>query len=124
MSNDNMTNPDQRRSVAACLVQGVYILERDRQENHQASEALAPPWWNFFQFDLHSQLIDDVDSCIFGAIYKSKHPPSQHTPFYGIAFRGTLIKGNVFSHDLELDIHIIKNGLHLNIKIRYHYASG
>ncbi|MFS7981678.1 hypothetical protein Hanom_Chr10g00953801 [Helianthus anomalus] len=58
MSNDNKTNPDHRRSVAACLVQGVYILERDRQENRQALEALAPPWWkwNFFQFDLHSQL--------------------------------------------------------------------
>ncbi|KAM0024115.1 hypothetical protein Hdeb2414_s0022g00611941 [Helianthus debilis subsp. tardiflorus] len=64
MSNDNRTNLDHRRSVAACLVQGVYILERDRQ----ASEALAPPWWNFFQFDLHSQLIDDAYSCIFGAI--------------------------------------------------------
>ncbi|KAJ0605067.1 putative fungal lipase-like domain, alpha/Beta hydrolase [Helianthus annuus] len=113
MSNDNRTNPDHRRSVAACLVQGVCILERDRQENRQASEALAPPWWNFFQFDLHSQLIDDAYSCIFGAIYKSKHPPSQHTPSYVIAFRGTLIKGNAFSRDLELDIHIIKNGLHL-----------
>ncbi|XP_076947360.1 GDSL esterase/lipase At4g10955-like [Bidens hawaiensis] len=103
------TNPDHRRSVAACLVQGVYILERDRQ----ASAALAPPWWIFFQFDLQSQLIDDSDSCIFGAIYKSKHPPSQHTPSYVIAFRGTLIRGNAFTRDLELDIHIIKNGLHL-----------
>ncbi|KAJ0784298.1 putative fungal lipase-like domain, alpha/Beta hydrolase [Helianthus annuus] len=36
-----------------------------------------------------------------------------HTPSYAIAFRGTLIKGNTFSRDLELDIHIIKNGLHL-----------
>uniref|UniRef100_A0A251TRB9 Flavin-containing monooxygenase n=1 Tax=Helianthus annuus TaxID=4232 RepID=A0A251TRB9_HELAN len=113
LTNIDWTNPDHRRSVAACLVQGVCILERDRQENRQASEALAPPWWNFFQFDLHSQLIDDAYSCIFGAIYKSKHPPSQHTPSYVIAFRGTLIKGNAFSRDLELDIHIIKNGLHL-----------
>ncbi|KAJ0589770.1 hypothetical protein HanIR_Chr04g0189941 [Helianthus annuus] len=80
------TNPDHRRSVAACLVQGVYILERDHQENRQASEALAPPWWNFFQFDLHSQLKDDADSCIFGAIYKSKHPPSQHTLSYVYRF--------------------------------------
>ncbi|KAM0068191.1 hypothetical protein Hdeb2414_s0002g00070301 [Helianthus debilis subsp. tardiflorus] len=86
MSNDNRTNPDHRRSVAACLVQGVYILERDRQENRQASKALVPPWWNFFRFDLHSQLIDDVDSCIFGAIYKSKHPPSQNTLSYVYRF--------------------------------------
>lgn len=106
------TNADHRRSVAACLVQGVYIIERDRQENRQSSEALAPPWWKFFQFDLYSQLIDDADSCVFGAIYKSKDLPSQETPSYVIAFRGTLTKGNAFSRDLELDIHIIKNGLH------------
>ncbi|KAF5796653.1 putative fungal lipase-like domain, alpha/Beta hydrolase [Helianthus annuus] len=36
-----------------------------------------------------------------------------HTPSYVIAFRGTLIKGNAFSRDLELEIHIIKNELHL-----------
>lgn len=106
------TNADHRRSVAACLVQGVYIIERDRQENRQQSEALAPPWWKFFQFELYSQLIDDADSCVFGAIYKFKHSPSQGTPTYIIAFRGTLTKGNAFSRDLELDIHIIKNGLH------------
>ncbi|MFS7919039.1 putative fungal lipase-like domain, alpha/Beta hydrolase [Helianthus anomalus] len=88
MSNDNTTNLDHRRSIVACLVQGVYILKRDRQENH------------------------DADSCIFGAIYKSKHPPSQHTPSYVIAFRDTLNNGNAFSRDLELDIHLIKNGLH------------
>ncbi|CAH1451562.1 unnamed protein product [Lactuca virosa] len=104
------TNPDHRRSVAACLVQGVYIIERDRQENRQPP--LAPPWWQFFNFDLHSQLIDDADSCIFGAIYKFKNPISESTPSYIIAFRGTLTKGNALSRDLELDIHIIKNGLH------------
>ncbi|XP_071707258.1 GDSL esterase/lipase At4g10955 [Rutidosis leptorrhynchoides] len=106
-------NADHRRSVAACLVQGVYIIERDRQENRQQSEALAPPWWEFCQFDLYNQLIDDGDSCVFGAIYKSKLPPSQQNPSYIIAFRGTLTKGNAFSRDLEHDIHIIKNGLHL-----------
>lgn len=38
-------NPYHRMSVAACLVQAVYILERDRQENREGSDALAPPWW-------------------------------------------------------------------------------
>ncbi|KAM0038818.1 hypothetical protein Hdeb2414_s0013g00420151 [Helianthus debilis subsp. tardiflorus] len=53
-------------------------------------------------------------------IYASSVPstnPNTHlhnTPcLTSIAFRGTLIKGNAFSRDLELDIHIIKNGLHL-----------
>ncbi|KAL4592745.1 hypothetical protein LXL04_005749 [Taraxacum kok-saghyz] len=104
------TNPDHRRSIAACLVQGVYITELDRQENRQPP--LAPPWWQSFNFDIHSQLIDDADSSIFGTIYKSKNPQSQSTPSYIIAFRGTVTKGNSFSRDLELDIHIIKNGLH------------
>ncbi|KAA8533602.1 hypothetical protein F0562_030964 [Nyssa sinensis] len=35
---------DHRRSVAASLVQGVYILERDRQQKRQGPQALAPPW--------------------------------------------------------------------------------
>ncbi|KAF9609463.1 hypothetical protein IFM89_016462 [Coptis chinensis] len=34
-------NAHHRRSVAASLVQGVYVLERDRQENRQGPHALA-----------------------------------------------------------------------------------
>ncbi|KAF9598270.1 hypothetical protein IFM89_026101, partial [Coptis chinensis] len=34
-------NEHHRRSVAASLVQGVYVLERDRQENRQGPYALA-----------------------------------------------------------------------------------
>ncbi|KAF9607775.1 hypothetical protein IFM89_000122, partial [Coptis chinensis] len=34
-------NEYHRRSVAASLVQGVYVLERDRQENRQGPHALA-----------------------------------------------------------------------------------
>ncbi|KAF5953296.1 hypothetical protein HYC85_006152 [Camellia sinensis] len=56
-------NVDHRRSVAVCLVQGVYILEQDRQENRQGPEALAAPWWELFHFRLHSQLVDDADHC-------------------------------------------------------------
>ncbi|GMP96683.1 hypothetical protein CsSME_00045215 [Camellia sinensis var. sinensis] len=111
-------NADHRRSIAACLVQGVYILERDRQENRQGPEALAPPWWEFFHFRLHSQLVDDADHSIFGAIYEFKpasdcsHLLINGTPLYVIAFRGTLTKGDAFLRDLQLDIHIIRNGLH------------
>ncbi|KAI3727735.1 hypothetical protein L6452_16355 [Arctium lappa] len=113
------TDVDHRRSVAACMVQGVYIMQRDRQENRQGSEALAPPWWNFFDFELHSQLIDDADSSIFGAIYQFKPKPlpnhtlSTHsTPSHIIAFRGTVTKGDAFSRDLQLDLHFVKNVLH------------
>ncbi|KAI3710693.1 hypothetical protein L2E82_40482 [Cichorium intybus] len=107
------TDVDHRRSIAASMVQGVYVMQRDRQENRQGSAALAPPWWNFFDFDLHSQLIDDADSSIFGAIYKSKPNPSTHSiPSHIIAFRGTVTKGDAFSRDLQLDIHFIQNVLH------------
>lgn len=105
-------------SVAASLVQGVYILERDRQENRQGSDALAPLWWTFFHFQLLRPLIDDVDSSIFGAIYEFKPPSTQgndtlyRSPRYVIAFRGTLTKSHSVSRDIELDIHFIKQGLH------------
>ncbi|XP_016510079.1 GDSL esterase/lipase At4g10955 [Nicotiana tabacum] len=111
-------NVAHRRSVAASLVQGVYILERDRQEKRQEAQAFAPPWWKYFQFQLYRVLVDDVDSCIFGAIYKFAPSKSyddgskDKSPQFVIAFRGTLTKGEAFTRDLELDVHIIRNGLH------------
>ncbi|KAL2246068.1 UNVERIFIED_CONTAM: GDSL esterase/lipase [Sesamum indicum] len=99
------TNPNHRRSVAASLVQGVYILERDRQEKREGNRPLAPPWWEAFHFQLYRLLIDDADSCV-------QQPFSRSSPRYVIAFRGTITKGDAFSRDVEMDIHIIKNGLH------------
>ncbi|TXG50678.1 hypothetical protein EZV62_023202 [Acer yangbiense] len=72
------TNVHHRRSVAASLVQGVYVVERDRQQKREGSLALASPWWEFFNFQMLRQLKDDVDSSIFGAIYKFK-PPASHS---------------------------------------------
>lgn len=105
-------------SVAASLVQGVYILERDRQERREGPNALAPPWWEFFNFQLLRALVDDVDSFIFGAIYELKPSASQskdtshRSPRYVIAFRGTMTKTDSVSRDIELDIHLVRNGLH------------
>lgn len=105
-------------SVAASLVQGVYILERDRQEQREGSYALAPPWWTFFHFQVLRPLVDDVDSSIFGAIYEFRPPSSQandtlyRSPRYVIAFRGTLTKSHSVSRDIELDIRFIQQGLH------------
>ncbi|OVA00975.1 Lipase [Macleaya cordata] len=111
-------NTYHQRSVAASLVQAVYVLERDRQANRQGPQALASPWWEFFHFQLLKTLVDDVDSSIFGAIYEFKPPASdcihltQGAPRYVIAFRGTITKGDSFSQDLKLDIDFIRNGLH------------
>ena len=104
--------------MAASLVQGVYILERDRQEKRQGPQALARPWWEFFQFQMVRQLVDDVDSSIFGAIYEFNPPASPsslstcETPHYVIAFRGTIRKPHSVSQDLKLDLHLLQNGLH------------
>ncbi|BFG31975.1 hypothetical protein CerSpe_182490 [Prunus speciosa] len=111
-------NTQHQRSVAACLVQGVYIVERDRQEEREGPQALAPPWWEFFHFKLLRKLVDDVGFSIFGAIYEFKPPPSlcnsplEEIPRFVIAFRGTLTKNDSVSRDLELDVEVVRNGLH------------
>ncbi|KAK2425877.1 alpha/beta-Hydrolases superfamily protein [Trifolium repens] len=107
-----------RKSVAASLVNGVYVLENDRQTQQKGPNSLACRWWEFFHFQLLDILIDDVDSSIFGAIYEFKPQPSMcndtlhRSPRYVIAFRGTIIKPESFMRDMKLDLKIIKNGLH------------
>ncbi|XP_050253289.1 GDSL esterase/lipase At4g10955-like [Quercus robur] len=108
-----------RRSVVASLVKGVYILERNRQKsqkNRQEPQALAPPWWESFHFQLSQTLIDNKDSSIFGAIYEYKYPPSscssRNIPHYVIAIRGTLIKRRTWSQDFKLNFQCFFNELH------------
>ncbi|GKV51597.1 hypothetical protein SLEP1_g58233 [Rubroshorea leprosula] len=114
------TNADHRRSVAACLVQGVYSLQHDRHrhEKREDSQALAPPWWESFHFELLDRLVDAADLSIFGAIYEYKPPPShcndsiEQRPRYVIAFRGTLKKIDTVLRDGELSFYLIQNRLH------------
>ncbi|KAK4485357.1 hypothetical protein RD792_007996 [Penstemon davidsonii] len=108
-------NSYHKRSIAASLVQGVYILERDRQEKRQGPQALAPPWWQHFNFKLNQLLIDDHDLSYFGAIYEFNvpypYPTNQRPPQYLIAFRGTINKPDNRAQDLKLDLHCIINNL-------------
>ncbi|KAM3681956.1 hypothetical protein ACJW31_12G036800 [Castanea mollissima] len=109
------SNTHYRRSVVASLVEGVYILERDRQKNRQESQALAPPWWESFHFKLSQKLIENKDLSIFGAIYEYKYPPSsssRNIPHYVIAIRGTLIKRRTWSPDFKLNFQCLLNELH------------
>ncbi|GAU12464.1 hypothetical protein TSUD_229980 [Trifolium subterraneum] len=107
-----------RKIVAASLVNGVYVLEKDRQKQRQGPDSLAFPWWTFFHFQLFHRLVDDVDSSIFGAIYEFKPPPSmwnntlRRSPRYVIAFRGTIIKLDSVLRDMMLDLKILMHGLH------------
>ncbi|MBA0697217.1 hypothetical protein Goari_020766, partial [Gossypium aridum] len=83
-------NEHHRRSIAASLVQGVYVLERDRQKNREGHQVCcAPPWWESFHFRLNHRLIDNVDGSIFGAIYEfdvntssAHHSQLQNAPNY------------------------------------------
>ncbi|EES04943.2 hypothetical protein BDA96_05G147200 [Sorghum bicolor] len=106
-----------RRSVAASLVQAVYVLERDRQLSRLSVEALAPAWWEFFHFELIRKLIDDADMSIFGAIFEFNPPSSEeasvaNAPRFVIAFRGTITEKDTISRDISLDLHLVQNGLH------------
>ncbi|KAL2921835.1 hypothetical protein RDABS01_013326 [Bienertia sinuspersici] len=105
--------PEHRRSVAASLIQGVFVLERDRQEKRTAHNALAPIWWNFFEFECLETLVDPIDSSIFGIIfeYQPKNFPNHIYPMYVIAFRGTVIRRETRKRDLLLDIKLALNGL-------------
>uniref|UniRef100_A0A7C8ZIK6 Fungal lipase-type domain-containing protein n=2 Tax=Opuntia streptacantha TaxID=393608 RepID=A0A7C8ZIK6_OPUST len=110
-------NEHHRRSVAASLVAGVYVLERDRQESRDAANALAPPWWEYFHFRLLRVLVDDADRSIFAAVFEyepkssdSKHPKG--IPHYVVAFRGTITKRDSLTRDIELDMHLVRHGLH------------
>ncbi|XP_030933267.1 GDSL esterase/lipase At4g10955-like [Quercus lobata] len=102
-----------RRSVAASLVKGVYMLEHDRRQNRHGPQALALPWWDFFHFKLDHMLIDDVDLSICGAIYEYKYPsPALNIPQYVIAFRGTIMESDTVSRDFKLNLKSILNKLH------------
>jgi hypothetical protein len=79
---------------------------------------LLPLGGSFSIFGGFRHLVDDADFSIFGAIYEFNRPASHcnhsldGSPRYVIAFRGTIKKPDSLSRDLELDLHIIRNGLH------------
>ncbi|KZV40960.1 Lipase class 3-related protein [Dorcoceras hygrometricum] len=119
------SNSYHRRSIAACLVQGVYVLEHDRQKQRQGPAGNAAPWWEFFDFKLTQVLVDEHDLSIFGAILEFKFPyhlqhnhPTQRPPQYAIAFRGTMTSPQNRSEDLKLDLHCVLNDLRKSTRIQ------
>lgn len=125
LTNIVWSDSNHRRCVAASLVQGVYILERDRQDRRLGRDALAEKWWSFFNFKLLHPLVDEAEGgSVFGAVYKwSKkaagvpfRPPG--APKIVVAFRGTITKPGSLVGDLKLDLHILRNGLHTTARFR------
>nr|GEY13710.1 GDSL esterase/lipase At4g10955-like [Tanacetum cinerariifolium] len=117
-------NTFHRRSLAASLVQGVYVLERDRQRGSVGAEAHAPPWWERFNFQLNHVLVDDSDLSFFGAIYELKyaHPffyqSEPRPPRYVIAFRGTIKESLTQSHDMKLNLKCLFDKLEQSPRFR------
>lgn len=113
-------NSYHRTSVASCLVQAVYTLERDRQQNRIGLKSQAHHWWEFFNFTLAETLIDQSDGSIYGAVFQYKlfsynyhnTPYSKTPPFHVIAFRGTIMKPHSRSRDLRLDLRCVRDSLH------------
>ncbi|KAI3847538.1 hypothetical protein MKX03_013757, partial [Papaver bracteatum] len=113
----SMESEHYRRCIAASLVKGVYVMEDDRQTKRQGCKALAPPWWEFFDFQLLDKLVDEVDWSIFGAVFEFKPKSNNYdypkgAPRYVIAFRGTVLTEDTAVRDILLDINVFINNLH------------
>ncbi|KAL5731618.1 hypothetical protein ACHQM5_004328 [Ranunculus cassubicifolius] len=107
----NWENQDHRRIIAASLVNGVYIQEKNRINRGEQPKTLAPPWWEYFNFELVRPIRDDNCS-IFAAIYKFNLPPvGCSSPKYVIAFRGTINSTNC-SLDFGKNIQLVRNNFH------------
>ncbi|KAL4556998.1 hypothetical protein LXL04_035168 [Taraxacum kok-saghyz] len=117
-------NTFHRRSLAASLVQGVYLLERDHQRGSHEQDAHAPPWWERFHFQLNRVLVDDSDLSYFGAIFELKyaHPffyqSAPFPPRYVVAFRGTIMGSSTRSDDMKLNMKCIFDRLEESSRVR------
>ncbi|KAL7129214.1 hypothetical protein ABFS83_13G049800 [Erythranthe nasuta] len=102
-----------KRTVIACFVQAVYVLEHDRQEKRtDKADAVAPEWWTPFKYKLLETLIDQRDGSIFGAIFKWSRSAALSSlgirpsgaPKAVLALRGTLLKGPTIRRDIGDDL--------------------
>ncbi|KAI3437520.1 uncharacterized protein J3R85_005288 [Psidium guajava] len=105
-----------KRTVLACFIQAVYLLELDRQENRSEENSLAPKWWLPFKYKLSQTLIDERDGSIFGAVLEWDRPAAladfilirpSGAPRAVLALRGTLLKGPTIRRDVEDDLRFL-----------------
>ncbi|XP_020207777.1 GDSL esterase/lipase At4g10955 [Cajanus cajan] len=105
-----------KRTVIACFIQAVYLLELDRQEKRTQENALAPNWWIPFKYKLKQTLIDERDGSIFGAILEWDRSAAlsdlipmrpSGAPRAILALRGTLLKSPTMRRDIEDDLRFL-----------------
>ncbi|EFJ21989.1 hypothetical protein SELMODRAFT_416916 [Selaginella moellendorffii] len=85
--------PDDKRAILACLVSSVYSLQHDRSKNYTGTpQALAPPWWTSFNYELLDVILGNDKLRINGAVfvwnYKNHWKPAR-APMVVLALRGT-----------------------------------
>ncbi|XP_027931416.1 GDSL esterase/lipase At4g10955-like [Vigna unguiculata] len=105
-----------KRTVIACFIQAVYLVELDRQEKRSEENALAPKWWIPFKYKLTQTLIDERDGSIFGAILEWDRAAAMAdlvlmrpsgAPKAVLALRGTLLKSPTMRRDIEDDLRFL-----------------
>lgn len=116
--NECRSDPNHRRCIVASLVQGVYVLERDRQEHRRGLDTLAEKWWSFFNFQLVEKAYDGKS--IFAAVYVwNGEASTPDAPKIVVAFRGTNgYNCNSFITDMNSSLQIPRNGLHKTTRFR------
>lgn len=102
--------------VIACFIQGVYLLELDRQDKRDERTGLAPQWWRHFMYRLSQTLIDERDGSIYGAVleWDRRALLAGYAPFRPagapaavVALRGTLLSGATFRRDVVDDLRFL-----------------
>ncbi|KAF9589360.1 hypothetical protein IFM89_022969 [Coptis chinensis] len=105
-----------RRTVIACFIQAVYLLELDRQENKKEETSLAPNWWKPFKYKVTQTLVDERDGSIFGAVLEWDRSAAlsdfilmrpSGAPRAVLALRGTLLKSPTIRRDIEDDLRFL-----------------
>ncbi|ESW13410.1 hypothetical protein PHAVU_008G193600 [Phaseolus vulgaris] len=105
-----------KRTVIACFIQAVYLLELDRQEKRTPGNTLAPNWWIPFKYKLKQTVIDERDGSIFGAILEWDRSAAlsdlipirpSGAPRAVLALRGTLLKSPTMRRDIEDDLRFL-----------------
>jgi len=102
--------------VIACFIQGVYLLELDRQDKRDERTGLAPQWWRHFMYRLSQTLVDERDGSIYGAVleWDRRALLAGYAPFRPagapaavVALRGTLLSGATFRRDVVDDLRFL-----------------
>uniref|UniRef100_A0A5B7AHX7 GDSL esterase/lipase n=1 Tax=Davidia involucrata TaxID=16924 RepID=A0A5B7AHX7_DAVIN len=114
--NSSWKDANYKRTVIACFIQAVYLLELDRQENRREENALSPKWWIPFKYKLAKTLIDERDGSIFGAVLEWDRSAAladfilmrpSGAPRAVLALRGTLLKSPTIRRDIEDDLRFL-----------------